>query len=175
MTRSYARSLRVGYPKRFKTGDLKRIPGNTRGRYMVGRGEYSENAINTIPRNHRVRPDGTDPGDYVRKGRKPAFFWLGKGEYELILDYGHAVEDISPEDEEFDVAEGDEEALIQGGVQGVGRRTLSTKVESSIVLRVAEQGPDPVAIIVNYIAEQPFQGYYRRKPIESPGQDGAHD
>lgn len=157
-------------PWRFKTRDLKRIPGSTRGRYMVGKGEYSENAINTMPRNHSVRPDGTEPGDYVRKGRKPAFFWFGKGEYELILDHEHDLEDVSPEDEEFDVAEGDEEALIQGNAHGKSCRTLPIEVDSSTVLRVAEQEPDPVAIIVNYIAEQPFQGYYRRKPVGSPKQ-----
>lgn len=81
---------------------------------MVGNREYSANAINTIPRNHSVRPDGTAPGDYVRKGRKPAFFWFGKGEYELILHYEHYLEDVRPEDEAFDMAEGDDETLIRG-------------------------------------------------------------
>src|SRR2546422_2190737 len=56
-------------PFRFKIRDLKRTPGKVAGRYMVGRGEYSEKAINTIPRNHSVRPDGSEPGDYVQKGR----------------------------------------------------------------------------------------------------------
>jgi len=135
---------------------------------MVGDGEYSENAINTIPRNHSVRPDGTDPGDYVRKGRKPAFFWFGRGEYELILEREHDLEDIGSEDEEFDMAEGDEEALIRGNTHGVSRCPLPIKVDSCLVLRIAEREPDPVAIIVNYIAVQPFQAYHRRKPVGSP-------
>ena len=67
------RAIRDGWvPWRFRTSDLKKIPGNSAGHYVVGSGEYSENAINTIPRNHSVRPDGTNPGDYVRNGRKPA-------------------------------------------------------------------------------------------------------
>ena len=155
-------------PWRFKTRDLKRIRGSSAGRYIVGNGEYSENAINTIPRNHSVRPDGTDAGDYVRKGRRPAFFWFGKGEYELILNHEHYLEDVNPEDEEFDVAEGDEETLILGNLRGVCRCPLSIKVDGSMVLRIAEKEPNPAAIIVHYIAVQPFQAYYRRKPVESP-------
>lgn len=154
-------------PWRFRTRDLKRIPGAARGRYMVGNGEYSEKAINTIPRNHSVCPDGTGPGDYVRKGRKPAFLWFGKGEYELILDREHYLEDASPEDEEFDMAEGDEETLIRGDTHAVSACPLPIKVDGRIVLQLAEQEPDPVPIIVNYIAEQPFQAFYRRKPVDS--------
>jgi len=155
-------------PWRFKTRDLKRTPGNAADRYIVGKGEYSENAINTIPRNHSVRPDGTDPGDYVRKRRKPAFFWFGKGEYELILDHEHYLEDVSPEDEEFEIAEGDEESLIRGDTHSVSPCPLPIKVDGRIVQRAVKRDPDPVSIIVNYIAEQPFQAYYRRKPVASP-------
>src|SRR5439155_24420050 len=56
-------------PFRFKIRDLKRTPGKVAGRYMVGRGEYSEKVINTIPRNHSVRPYVSEPCDYVQKGR----------------------------------------------------------------------------------------------------------
>jgi hypothetical protein len=154
-------------PWRFKTRDLKKIPGNNATRYIVGAREYSENAINTIPRNHSVRPDGTDPGDYVRKGRAPAFFWHGKGEYELILNHEHYVEEVDPEDGESDLAEGDEETLIRVIPRGVSRRPLPTQIDRSLVLRIAEQKPDPVAIIVHYMAEQPFQAHYRRKPVGS--------
>lgn len=50
------------------------------------------------------------------------------------------------------------------------RCPLPLKVDGSRVLRIAslQPEPDPVAIIVNYIAQQPFQAYYRRKPVESP-------
>ena len=65
-------------PWRFKTRDLQRFPGKNAGYYKVGNCEYSKNAINTIPRNHSVRPDGTDPGDYVRKHGIPAFLGMGE-------------------------------------------------------------------------------------------------
>jgi hypothetical protein len=152
-------------PYRFKARDLKTIPGKTAHHYMVGNREYAENAIDTIPRNHSVRPDGTDPGDYVRKGRKPAFFWLGEGEYELILTDQHHLEEVTPEDEQFDTSEGDDEALIRTNSHHPERSPLPITVDASIVMRIAEQERDPVAIIVNYIAEQPFQAHYRHKPF----------
>ena len=46
-------------PFRFTTRDLKTTPGSSEHRYIVGNGEYAENAINTIPRNHSVRLDGS--------------------------------------------------------------------------------------------------------------------
>jgi hypothetical protein len=154
-------------PWRFKTSDLKRIPGTGPRRYCVGSGEYAENTINTVPRNHSIRPDGTDPGDYVQKGRKPAFLWHGKGEYELVLDRQHSFEEVSLEDEEFDITEGDDEALTLGH-SAIGSRSLAARVDDALVLRVAEsERPDPAAIIVRYIAEKAFQTYYRRKPVGS--------
>jgi len=153
-------------PWRFKTRDLKKIPGTKSRHYRVGNGEYAENSINTVPRNHSVRPDGTDPGDYVRKGRKPAFLWYGGGEYELILDHQHNFEDVSPADEEFDVTEGDAETLILGNRSGISSSPLAMKVDDALVRRIAKQEqPDPAETIVRSVAEKPFQAYYRRKPV----------
>jgi hypothetical protein len=153
-------------PWRFKTGDLKRIPGANPGGFRVGNGEYSENTINTVPRNHSVRPDGTDRGDYVRKGRKPAFLWHGSGVYELVLDRQHEFEVASPEDEEFDVTEGDAEALFFGKRGRISSSPLALKVDDASVLRITKtQHPDPAAIIVRYLAEKRFQTYYRREPV----------
>lgn len=150
---------------RFKTSHLKGIPANRAGYYIVGRGEYSENAINTIPRNHSVRPDGTDPGYYVRRGRKPAFFWHGNGEYELILNHGHSLDDVSPDDEEFERVDGDGETLILANVRRTNHLPLPVTVDRDRVRQIATQEANPAAIIVRYIAEEPFQAYYRRKPI----------
>ncbi len=156
-------------PRRFKTSDLKKIPGNTAGHYKVGDREYSKNAINTIPRNHSIRPDGTRPGDYVRKHRKPAFLWFGKGEFELLSEHENNIEDSGPEGEGFDVAAGaSKETLIRGTAQGMPPYRLPVKVDSSLLLRIAEREPDPAAIIVSYLATQPFQAYYRRKPEGQP-------
>ena len=153
-------------PSRFKTADLKKFPAGTPGRYRVGNGDYSENTINTVPRNHSIRPDGTDPGDYVQKGRKPAFWWHGNGEYELILDHGHSFEHAGPEDEELNETEGDGEALVR--VQQCIGVPIMHSVDESLVLRIAKaEGPDPAAIIVRYVAEKPFQAHYRRKPVGS--------
>jgi len=153
-------------PFRFKIRDLKRTPGKVAGRYMVGRGEYSEKAINTIPRNHSVRPDGSEPGDYVQKGKEPAFLWYGGGEFELVLDHSHYLQDVTPEDEEFDPSEGDNESLVLAHGRVV-RRPLPIKVDRDRVLRIARQEPDPAVVIVRYIAEQPFQANYRGQPIGS--------
>ena len=154
-------------PWRFKIADLKKISGAKPRHYRVGNGEYAENAINTIPRNHSVRPDGTNPGDYVRKGKKPAFLWYGEGEYELVLDHQHCLEDSSPEDdEEFDATEGDREELIRGpdGETAI-RSPLALKVDDALVLRISEKHADPAVIIVRYVAEMPFQGYRRRTRV----------
>jgi hypothetical protein len=161
------RDIRAGrVPRRFKTADLKRIPASTPGRYRVGNGDYSANTINTVPRNHSIRPDGTEPGDYVRKGTKPAFLWHGNGEYELILDHGHSFEHAGPEDEELDETEGDGEALVRAQRRiGV---PITHSVDDSLVLRIAKaEGPDPAKIIVRYVAENRFQAHYRRKPLGS--------
>jgi hypothetical protein len=152
-------------PRRFKIADLKRNPGTKPCHYRLGKGEYAENAINTIPRNHSVRPDGTDPGDYVRKGRKPAFFWYGNGKYELLLDHQHRLEDSSPEDDEFGATEGDKEELIHGrDGETATRSSLPIKVDDDLVRRIAAEHADPATIIVRYVAEAPFQEYRRRKP-----------
>jgi hypothetical protein len=152
-------------PWRFKIGDLKKIPGTKPRWYRVGNGEYAENAISTIPRNHSVRPDGTNPGYYVRHGRKPAFLWYGKGEYELALDRQHCLVDSSPDDEDFNAAEGDGEGLIHGTHSATARSPLAMKVDDQLVLRIAEEQPDPAVIIVRYVAEMPYQGYDRREPV----------
>jgi hypothetical protein len=151
-------------PFRFNVRDLKRSPGIGPGRYKVGLREYSENAINTIPRNHSVCPDGSQPGDYVQKGRKPAFIWYGGGEFELVLDHTHTVQDVIPEDDhEFDASEGDNEALV--GTSGrAARPPFSLQVNVTRLIQIAQREPDPAIVIVRYIAEEPFQAHYRGQP-----------
>ena len=76
--------------------------------------------------------------------------------------------DVSPEDEELDTAEGDEETLFRGTNQRhITRSLLAIKIDASRVLDVARQDPDPATIIVRYLAEQPFQAYYRRNKVEA--------
>lgn len=90
------------------------------------------------------------------------------GGYELVLDRQHDLEDVSPEEEEFDVTEGDGEALILGKRNGITSCPLAMNVAEALVLRTAKsEQPDPAAIIVRYIAEKPFQAYYRRRPVGS--------
>jgi len=151
-------------PFRFKIRDLKRTPGTGPGRYKVDLREYSENAINTIPRNHSVCPDGSQPGDYMQKGRKPAFFWYGGGDFELILDHSHTLQDVSPEDEEFDASEGDNEVLVVASGRGA-RSPLSIQVNVTRLMQIAQHEPEPATVIVRYIAEEPFQAHYRGQPL----------
>jgi hypothetical protein len=64
-------------PWRFKTRDLQRFPGNRAGYYRVGNREYSKNAINTIPRNHSVRPTGQTLG--ITSGNTESLHSFGMG------------------------------------------------------------------------------------------------
>jgi hypothetical protein len=122
-----------------------------------------------------ARPDGTEPGDYVRKGAEPVFLCYGKGEYELILNRQHVFEDASAEEGEFDATEGDGEALILGKRGGNRRCPLAIEVDGARVLRIADSEQfDPAAIIVRYLAEEPFQAYYRRKPVGPMKDDGEN-
>jgi hypothetical protein len=155
-------------PWRFKTKDLKTVPAQEPGYYRVGKAEYAQSTISTVPRNHSIRPDGTEPGDYVKKGRNPAFWWYGQGEYELILNRQHLLEDASLEDEELDANEGEGEELIVAKPPGVPGSRLSCDVDENLVNRLAgAESLDPAAIIVRYIAEKPFQAFHRRKAIGS--------
>ncbi len=154
-------------PQRFKIADLKQIPGTKPRHYRVDNGEYAENAINTIARNHSVRLDGMNPGSCVQNGRKPAFWWYGRGEYELVLDHQHCLEDASPGDERFDAAEGDREEVIFGFHGKTARSSLAMRVDDVLVCRIAKEHPDPAVIIVRYVAEMPFQGYRHRNPVGS--------
>ena len=63
-------------PPKWRTGDLRPLLEDI----------YSTNTIKTVPRNSSISADGSEPGDYVRKGRKPEAVRLGKGLYELIDD-----------------------------------------------------------------------------------------
>ncbi len=163
------RDIRIGRVLwRFKTKHLKTLPTIESGRYRVGNGEFSENTINTVPRNYSVRPDGTAPGDYVRKGRVPAFFWHGSGEYELILDHPHCLKDATPGDEAFDLTEGDGEELITAKAFDGSEALVASNYDEALVREISKtEVPSPAAIIVRYIAEKPFQAFYRRQPLGS--------
>lgn len=65
-------------PREFYTADLQTRPAGP-GRYRVGDGEYAANALNTIPRNLSIRPDGSKPGNYVQNGQRPRFYWVDRG------------------------------------------------------------------------------------------------
>jgi hypothetical protein len=47
---------------------------------------FSPNSIATIPPNQSISRDGKVKGDYVKKGRPPMAFRVGKARYELIDD-----------------------------------------------------------------------------------------
>ncbi len=164
------RDIKAGQvPWRFKTGDLKTRPmsGMAGRRFYVGKGDYALNAINSIPRNHSVRPDGSDPGWYVRDGRPPAFFWYQPGEYELILDRQLVLENVDSDVDDFDDVEGEDETLITSNPH-IAKKPLTLQVDERLVTRIAQEVDlDPVAIIIRYVAEKPFQAHYLRHPISS--------
>lgn len=63
-------------PPKWRVGDLRPLLEDV----------YSPNTISSLPRNTSIAPDGSDPGDYVRKGRKPEAVRLERGLYALIDD-----------------------------------------------------------------------------------------
>jgi|GEM_PF-807472 len=146
-------------PRRFKSAHLKMIRAGRPDYYRLGTGEYSTNTITTVPRNLSTRPDGTNPGDYVRKGRKPSFWWYGHGEFELISTGGD-IADLS-EDQESNEAVFEEEVCTDS-------ERLPSPVDESLVREIYRiEGPSPARIIVRYLAEKPFQAYFRRRPVGS--------
>lgn len=150
-------------PRRFKPSDLKQVLGATPHRYRLGGAEYAESTINTVPRNHSIRPDGSGAGDYVRKGKTPAFWWYGANEFELILDRQHIVKGVDPEVEEGDVDEGEGEALILRRSPDTKIKRASQEVYSGLVSRIVQEEHTPAATIVRYIADRSFRAYQRRQ------------
>jgi hypothetical protein len=161
------RDIRLGrIPWSFKTADLMRRQV-TPGRYLVGDREFSANTLKTVPRNHSTRPDGSDRGDYVRKGRQAAFFWTGPGQYELILDTPYCLEDRKALDDTFIEEEGEGESLICTRLDKTGRTSCKppTSFDESRVKEIAGSvSATLTSLIARYLAEAPFQAYCRRKP-----------
>jgi hypothetical protein len=156
-------------PFHFKTCDLMKRPAVKPKRYRVGSVEYSENTIKTVPRNHSVRPDGSWPGDYVRKGRRAAFYWFGNGEFELTLDRRHELDlHEEPYEEDITNAEGDEESLFAADQNKNSESLFIPDIDESLVKRIFDSGTrDPAELIVDYVAQKPFQSFRRKKPIGS--------
>lgn len=141
-------------PREFRSADLKTRRA-TPGRFYVGATDYAENALNTIPRNLSIRRDGTEPGNYVQKGQRPKFYWLSVGLFCLIDDQACDC-DMPPSVAGLDCSEGDDESLFTG-----------PEPRPAIDLYPAElpdlpNQSDPVAIIVDTLAQRPFQFYSRR-------------
>lgn len=155
-------------PRRFKTAGLKTRPAIRSGFFKIGNGEYAANSINVIPRNHSIKLDGSSAGDYVKKGRKPAFYWHGDGVFELILDHSHNLTDNSADNIYFYFEEGEDEALFKTkSVSTTETREIFNSTSSRAVGAVAGV-LNPAAYISEFIAETPFQGFYRRKIVRSP-------
>ncbi|MYC05602.1 MAG: DUF2442 domain-containing protein [Chloroflexi bacterium] len=49
-------------------------------------GQFAPNAVTTIPSNQSMSKDGSEKGDYVKKGRAAKAWRIGKGEFKLIDD-----------------------------------------------------------------------------------------
>jgi len=50
------------------------------------RGNFLPNTINVYPQNCSISPDGSEKGDYVKRGQKPKFYRLGRATFELIQE-----------------------------------------------------------------------------------------
>ena len=49
-------------------------------------GPYTPNSINTIPSNQSITRDGKEIGKYVKHGRDPKAWRVGRGEFQLVVD-----------------------------------------------------------------------------------------
>jgi hypothetical protein len=141
-------------PAQFRVGDLTTRPAGP-ARFFVGDADYARNAINSIPGNLSISPDGTDPGDYVKRGQTPRFYKIGRGLFELILDHRHQGP-MPPNVAGLNCDEGEDEGLI-----GDGGDDLTIEVPAPARVALAS-GLDPAAIIVETLAQRPFQFYSRR-------------
>ena len=158
--------LRGKIPRKFKTADLKKRPVVGRTDYFqIGEKEYKKNAINTIPPNHSISRDGNQKGDYVKKGRPAAFYRLGDGEYEPILEHPYEVE-LPDELDFFDDNEGQNESLV---ISKKRNKTMGPPKggvpENAIIPNIKL---DPVEIVVQAIANKPYQRYIRKQRILHP-------
>ena len=49
-------------------------------------GPYTPNSINTIPSNQSITRDGKEIGNYVKHGRDPKAWRVGRSEFQLVVD-----------------------------------------------------------------------------------------
>ena len=49
-------------------------------------GPYAENTIETVPSNQSMARDGTQPGNYIKRGQEPKAWRVGRGEFQLVID-----------------------------------------------------------------------------------------
>jgi hypothetical protein len=71
-------------PRRFRALDLMTRPDPVqRGRFLVGDLSYKKRSLVVIPANGSVREDGSQ-GDYVQRGRQPAYVRVRRGLYRLF-------------------------------------------------------------------------------------------
>ena len=60
---------------------------------------FSPNAINVLPANSSMTPDGKVKGDFVKKGQEPKFYRMGRGQYIVVNEYdGHIENKIIAKD-----------------------------------------------------------------------------
>ena len=52
--------------------------------YMQG--QYAENTIGTVPSNQSIARDGTQPGNYIKRGQEPKAWRVSRGEFQLVID-----------------------------------------------------------------------------------------
>jgi hypothetical protein len=65
-------------PKQWRVSDLRPLLFN----------QFAENAIRTVPANQSMTRDGSQKGDYVKKGSRAEAYRVGRGLFELIDDPG---------------------------------------------------------------------------------------
>ena len=49
-------------------------------------GPYAEKTIKTVPSNQSIERDGTQPGNYVKRGLEPKAWRIARGEFQLVVD-----------------------------------------------------------------------------------------
>ncbi len=60
-------------------------------------GQYKRDTITTVPSNASMSRDGKQVGDYIKRGRQPKAWRVGRGEFRLIID---PADDASAQDAE---------------------------------------------------------------------------
>lgn len=130
----------------FSPSDLKHTPLPD-GRFLVGSNPYELSTIRTTPANLSKDVNGTRVGKHVEYGSKPQYIRFTRGKYRLNCIAAQLAAAINTDDE----IELDE--CVDFGTEGLFTQSPIGSI---------------AAYLLKYLAEQPFQLYFKKQRAKHP-------